>query len=127
MLNHELIPPELRKGPAVGFLLLTESLPLLRLSAPRLADWDRILGILKDLDCELRETLNLDAVDHDVLTELIIHRDRVTFVLDAWERGYYTEDALEWLVRQEQNARLIQREKQLQGAIAKDSVVGKRV
>lgn len=127
MLDRTLIPPELRKGPAVGFLYLSESLPLLRLSAPRFTNWDRIHSILEDLDCELRETINLGDIDHDIVTELIIHRDRVAFTLDAWKRGYYTEDGLKWLIRQEQNVRLIQRQKQLQKAVARDSVVGKRV
>jgi hypothetical protein len=127
MLDRTLIPEQLRKGPAVGFLCLTELLPLLRLAVPKLVDWSRIHSILEDLDCELRETVNLDRVDHDIVTELIIHRDRVTFILDAWERGYYVEDALKLLERQEQNVRLIQREKQLQDYIARDSIVGKQV
>jgi hypothetical protein len=127
VLDRTLIPPKLQKGPAVGFLYLSESLPLLRLAAPRVANWDTIHSILEDLDCELRETLNLQDIDHDIVTELIIHRDRVTFTLDAWKRGYYTEDGLKWLIRQEQNLRTMQREIQKRDSIERDSVIGKRV
>lgn len=108
--DNSLIPAQLRKGPAVGFLALTDHLVFLRLANTRdCADWQPIENVLKKLNKEIRRHLVRDDAEQGVTQELIIHRDRIRFTLDAWEKG--KADAVTWAItlRQEQYLRRIQR------------------
>jgi len=82
------LPPQLEKGPAVGFLCLTQCLAEFRLSDTRLCcDWREIESRLKKLETALDEYLSLEDQDHELTLEFIIHRDRVSCTLDAWQKG----------------------------------------
>jgi len=88
VLDNLVLPPQLRKGPAVGFLVLTASVTELRLSSGRLGlDWKGVEHTLEQLNRELNDYLAGEDQDHDVVLEFIIHRDRVRHVLDCWENG----------------------------------------
>jgi len=86
--DRSLVPTQLAKGPAVGFLCLTQCLAEFRLSDTRsCCDWLEIESRLKKLETALGEYLSREDQDHDVVLEFIIHRDRVRHVLDCWENG----------------------------------------
>ena len=86
--DRSLVPTQLAKGPAVGFLCLTQSLTELRLLSSRLPlDWSRVDEKLQELNTALNDFLAGEDQDHDVVLEFIIHRDRVRHVLDCWENG----------------------------------------
>jgi hypothetical protein len=103
MLDRELIPTQLRTGPAVGFLALTESLVFFRLAdSQNTTDWQKVSDTLKRLDRQLREYLACEELDPDIARELIIHRDRVTLTLDWWDQGSVNHAAHALAVKQEQ-------------------------
>jgi len=86
VLDNLVLPPQLRKGPAVGFLVLTVSITELRLSSHRLGlDWQGVQNALEELNRELNDYLAGEDQDHELALEFIIHRDRVQHVLDCWE------------------------------------------
>ena len=86
--DRSLVPTQLAKGPAVGFLVLTQCLAEFRLSDTRLCcDWREIESRLKKLETALDEYLSLEDQDHELTLEFIIHRDRVSCTLDAWQKG----------------------------------------
>jgi len=89
MVFHNLVlPPQLEKGPAVGFLVLTQCLAEFRLSDTRsLCDWHEIESRLRKLGTALDEYLSVEDQDHELALEFIIHRDRVSCTLDAWQKG----------------------------------------
>jgi len=86
--DRSLVPTQLAKGPAVGFLVLTQCLAEFRLSDTRLCcDWREIESRLKKLETALDEYLSREDQDHELALEFIIHRDRVSCTLDAWQKG----------------------------------------
>ena len=88
VLDNLVLPPQLSKGPAVGFLVLTASVTELRLSSGRLGlDWQGVEHTLEQLNRELNDYLAGEDQDHELVLEFIIHRDRVRHVLDCWENG----------------------------------------
>jgi len=88
-MTNTLLPPELEKGPAVGFLALTDVLAEFRLSLPRPElNWGKLEHTLQKLHLALKREIDRDRVSHSVALELIVHRDRVSFVLTSWQRGY---------------------------------------
>ena len=88
VLDNLVLPPELRKGPAVGFLVLTQCLAEFRLSDTRsCCDWLEIESQLRKLETALDEYLSREDQDHELALEFIIHRDRVSCTLDAWQKG----------------------------------------
>jgi hypothetical protein len=100
----------MQKGPAVGFLILTEFLADIRLSDSRyLADWESCESKLRELRNALDEYLSLEELDHDVALELIIHRDRTCHVLDSWQKGFVNSVERAVLVNQERYVRERQR------------------
>jgi hypothetical protein len=115
MLDRTLIPPQLRTGPAVGFLALTEYLVFFRLAdSQNTTDWESVEQCLENLDQALREYLACEELDPDIARELIIHRDRATLTLDWWDQGRVNHAAHALAVKQEQLIRqqqLILREK----------------
>lgn len=106
MLDKTLI---LCKGPAVGFLALTDHLVFLRLANTRdTLDWQPIESVLKKLDTQIRRYLARDDAEQGITQELIIHRDRIRFTLDAWEKGKADEVTWAITLRQERYLRRIQ-------------------
>jgi len=100
----------MQQGPAVGFLILTEFLADIRLSDSRyLADWKSCESKLRELRDALNEYLALEDLDHEVALELVIHRDRVCHVLDAWQKGYVNTVERAVMVNQERYVRERQR------------------
>jgi len=86
--DRSLVPTQLAKGPAVGFLVLTASITELRLSSGRLGlEWSGVDHALLELNTALNEFLAGEDQDHELALEFIIHRDRVRHVLDCWENG----------------------------------------
>jgi len=82
------IPAQLQKGPAVGFLILTDVLAELGVADLRpTSDWRTVEQKLRELDTALSEYLALEDLDHAVALEFIIHRDRVAHILDSWKNG----------------------------------------
>ena len=110
MLDRTLIPPQLRTGPAVGFLCLTESLVFFRLSdTHNTAYWKSVEQCLENLDRALREYLACEELDPDLARELIIHRDRVTLTLDSWCKGTTDTQSFGLAVKHERLLRQQQR------------------
>jgi len=120
ILDRAQLPPKLRKGPAVGFLILTEFLAELRIADSRLlVDWDDIEHKLRELQNALDEYLALEDLDHELALELVIHRDRVACTLDSWERGSINSIERSVLSKQERYVRERQRAAR-EGRIGKD-------
>ena len=104
------LPAQMQKGPAVGFLILTEFLADLRIADSRsLADWETTESKLRELRNSLDEYLSLEDLDHELALELIIHRDRVCHVLDAWQKGFVNTVERAVMVNQERYVRERQR------------------
>jgi len=107
--DNSFIPAQLQKGPAVGFLALTDHLVFLRLANTRdCANWQPIENVLKKLYAETRRYLARDDAEQGITQELIIHRDRIRFTLDAWEKRKVDEVTWAITLRQEQYLRRIQ-------------------
>jgi len=86
--DRSLVPTQLAQGPAVGFLILTQCLAELGLSDTRsLCDWHGIESRLRKLGTALDEYLSREDQDHELALEFIIHKDRVSCTLDAWQKG----------------------------------------
>lgn len=101
--DKTLIPEQLQKGPAAGFLALTESLVFFRLADSRnCADWRSTKQCLENLDQALREYLSCEELDPDLARELIIHRDRATLTLDCWSKGTTNTASFALSVKHEQ-------------------------
>jgi len=110
MLDRTLIPAQLQKGPAAGFLCLTEHLVFLGLAdCQSLADWRGVCLTLERLDSALREYLACEDLDPDLARELIIHRDRVTLTLDSWHKGTTDTQSFGLAVKHERLLRQQQR------------------
>jgi len=106
VLDNLVLPPLLRKGPAVGFLVLTAVITELRLSSSRLhLDWTRVEHALEELNTALNEYLARQAQDHELALELVIHRDRARHVLDCWQNGEVHSVERAVLARQERYVR----------------------
>ena len=104
------LPAHMQKGPAVGFLIVTEFLADIRLSDSRsLVNWQATESKLRELRNCLDEYLSLEDLDHELALELIIHRDRVCHVLDAWQKGFVNTVERAVLVNQERYVRERQR------------------
>ena len=104
------LPRQMQKGPAVGFLILTEFLADIRLSDTRsLANWKATENTLKNLRNALDEYLALEDLEHETALELIIHRDRTCHVLDSWQKGFVNTVERAVLVNQERYVRERQR------------------
>jgi len=110
MLDRTVIPEQLQKGPAAGFLALTESLVFFRLAdSQNTADWQGVCLTLERLDSALREYLACEDLDPDLARELIIHRDRVTLTLDSWCKGTTDTQSFGLAVKHERLLRQQQR------------------
>ena len=97
------------RGPDAGFLALTDHLVFLRLANTRdCSDWIPMEKVLKKLETEIQRYLARDDAEQGITQELIIHRDRIRFTLNAWEKG--KADAVTWaiMLRQERYLRTIQ-------------------
>ena len=104
------LPAHMQKGPAVGFLIVTEFLADIRLADSRsLVNWQATESKLRELRNCLDEYLSLEDLDHELALELIIHRDRVCHVLDAWQKGFVNTVERAVLVNQERYVRERQR------------------
>jgi hypothetical protein len=110
IIDQTLIPEQLRKGPAAGFLCLTEYLVFFRLAdSQNTTDWKSVEQCLENLDRALREYLACEELDPDLARELIIHRDRVTLTLDSWQKGTTNTHAFGLAVKHERLLRQQQR------------------
>ena len=110
MLDRTVLPAQLQKGPAAGFLCLTESLVFFRLAdTHNTLDWRSVKQCLENLDQALREYLACEELDPDLAREFIIHRDRVTLTLDSWSKGTTATQSFGLAVKQEQLLRKLQR------------------
>jgi len=110
IIDQTLIPAQLQKGPAAGFLALTEYLVFFRLAdCQSLADWRGVCLTLERLDSALREYLACEELDPDLAREFIIHRDRVTLTLDSWQKGTTDTYAFGLAVKHERMLRQQQR------------------
>jgi len=111
VLDNLVLPPQLRKGPAVGFLALTDVLAEFRLSSSRLdLDWEKLENTLQKLHLALKREIDLDRVGHALALEICLHRDRVGFVIVSWQRGYADLGMKQLQERGEQEVRKKQRE-----------------
>ena len=125
--DRSLVPTQLAKGPAVGFLVLTTSITELRLSSCRLGlDWSRVDHALQELNTALNEFLAGEDQDHELALEFIIHRDRVQHVLDCWESGAVHSVERAVLANQERYVRERQRAAREAGLKDGERVVEKR-
>jgi hypothetical protein len=110
IVDKTLIPEQLQKGPAAGFLALTESLVFFRLAdSQNTTDWKSVEQCLENLDQALREYLACEDLDPDLARELIIHRDRVTLTLDSWSKGTTNTQSFGLAVKHERLLRQQQR------------------
>jgi len=127
VLDNLVLPPQLSKGPAVGFLVLTASITELRLSSHRLGlDWSGVDHVLLELNTALNEFLAGEDQDHELALEFIIHRDRVQHVLDCWESGTVHSVERAVLANQERYVRERQRAAREAGLKDGERVVEKR-
>ena len=125
--DRSLVPTQLAKGPAVGFLVLTASITELRLSSHRLGlDWSGVDHVLLELNTALNEFLAGEDQDHELALEFIIHRDRVQHVLDCWESGTVHSVERAVLANQERYVRERQRAAREAGLKDGERVVEKR-
>ena len=99
----------INRGPAAGFLALTDHLVFLGLADSRnCANWQPVKNSLKKLDTQIRRYLARDDAEQGITQELIIHRDRIRFTLDAWEKGKADDVTWAIMLRQERYLRRIQ-------------------
>ena len=108
--NKTQLPVQFQKGPAVGFLILTEYLAEFRLEDTRsTVDWQRMESLLRQLRNSLNELLSLEDLDKEFALEIVIHRDRVCHVLHSWQEGYINRLERAFIVKQECHVRQLQR------------------